>query len=262
MHESSPRVGFLHEGSVSEEQHAAFEWLCEGFDAERVAFDDLTAADWDVLWWHRDAPIPDGGPLAAAAPEIERFLAAGGGLVLTLRGMASVDALDVETVPPDEVGVHSVTEPTGVLWRSLYADHPAVAEFDRLRLPVCDRGAVPVARYETVLPWLGEVLASTVRDGQDIPHEMTAVSWDANPGTVLDIGAPLAFHELVSKDVTATRDALATGCLRAAADEMTGTVARRRRASSARCARLHVAGQVSTPNGRPSLMGSDCYDDK
>ena len=221
MHESSPRVGFLHEGSVSEEQHAAFEWLCEGFDAERVAFDDLTAADWDVLWWHRDAPIPDGGPLAAAAPEIERFLAAGGGLVLTLRGMASVDALDVETVPPDETGIHSVTEPTGVLWRSLYADHPAVADFDRLRLPVCDRGAVPVARYETMLPSHGEVLASTVRDGQDIPHEMTAVSWDADPGTVLGIGAPLAFHEPVPEGVAATRDALAAGCLRAAADETT-----------------------------------------
>lgn len=88
---------------------------------------------FDALWWHRAAPIAESDPLADAAEGIDRYLAAGGGLLLTLRAMASVDRLSVESVPPDRVGEDSLGEPTGVLWRSLYADHPAMASLEGLR---------------------------------------------------------------------------------------------------------------------------------
>jgi len=225
MDASPPRVGFLYAGELTAEQHAALAWLKdESFDAEAVAFDDLDADhgdadEWEVLWWHRDAPLGTENPLVAVAATVESHLAEGGGLLLTLRGMVAVAALDVESVAPDATGVDSVTEPTGPLWRRLYDDHPAVADLDERRLPVCDRGAVPFARYETVLPARGEVLAATVRGEQDIPHEMTVVSWDEGPGTVIGAGARLAFDEPVADEVAATRNALTAGLLRATTTE-------------------------------------------
>ncbi|MFB6118483.1 glycoside hydrolase family 32 protein [Halosegnis sp.] len=215
MDGSPRRVGFLHDGGLTAEQHAALAWLEDApFDAGAVAVEDLNPDRWDVLWWHRDAPLEADNPLVDA-PAVESFLADGGGLLLTLRGMAAVDALNVESVPPDATGVDTVTEPTGPLWRRLYDDHPAVAALDGRRFPVCDRGAVPFARYETVLPARGEVLASTIRGEQDIPHEMTVVAWDEAPGTVLGVGAPLAFDEPVPAEFAAQRDALTAGLLRA-----------------------------------------------
>ena len=99
----------------------------------------------------------------AAAAAVESFLGDGGGLLLSLRAMAAVDDLGIDPVAPDVVDVDGISEPTGVLWRRLYDDHPAVAGFDSLRIPVCDCGAVPTARYESVLPKRGEVVAGTVR---------------------------------------------------------------------------------------------------
>ena len=221
MVELSGRVGFLHDGSLSGEQRAAVEWLGgTGADAETLSFADLPVAggQFDVLWWHRDAPVDGESPLAGHAGEIEGFLASGGGLLLSLRAMASVDALGVETVPPDVVDTDGVAEPSGALWRSLYDDHPAVAGVDSLRIPVCDRGAVGVARYESVLPARGEVLASTVRGDRDVPQEKTVVGWDANPGAVLGVGAPLSFAEPAAEGVAANRNALTSGCLAALAD--------------------------------------------
>jgi len=221
MVELSGRVGLLHGGPLSEEQTAALEWLRgTGAAVETVPFVDLAdAGQFDVLWWHREAPVEGGGPLAANVAPLERFLASGGGLLLSLRAMAAVDSLEVESVPPDFVGADSVTEPSGVLWRSLYADHPAVEAFDSLRVHVCDRGAVGVARYETVLPARGEVLASTVRGDHDVPGEMTVVGWDADPGAVMGVGAPLSFAEPAAEEVAATRNAFAAGCLSALAGD-------------------------------------------
>jgi beta-fructofuranosidase len=222
-------VGVLYEGSPSSEQAAAVEWLAASpFDVEGVPFAAAgSAADrCDVLWWHRDAPLDGRGPLAEHVGAVEAFLGDGGGILLSLRAMASVDALEAETVPPDVVATDTVAEPTGVLWRSLYDDHPAVSGVDGRRIPVCDRGAVGVARYETVLPARGEVLAGTVRGGTEVPHEMAVVGWDHGAG-ILGLGAPVAFDEPVAEPLAADRTGLVAGCLRSLADGAGGPTAAR-----------------------------------
>ena len=217
-------VGFIETGGSSEEARAAVGWLTErAGSVERVGFTDLGTAAVDVAWWHRDAPIepdtiPDEAPDAVAS-----FLDAGGSLVLSLRAMAGVDDLGIDPVAPDAVGVDGISEPTGVLWRQQYDDHPAVAGFDSLRIPVCDCGAVPTARYEGVLPERGEVLAGTVRGDDDVPDRMTVVSWDCGGGSVLGVGAPLSFHEPAAEPVAENRSRLAAACLESAA---TGRAAR------------------------------------
>jgi beta-fructofuranosidase len=209
---------------------------------------------YDVLWWHRAAPHPDADPLADAAGAIDDFLADGGGLLLTLGAMASVDRLSVESVPPDRVGDESLAEPTGVLWRSTYADHPALAALDGLRHPLRARGTVPAVRYERVLPERGEVLASTVRGDSDAPDQMTAVSWSAGDGAVLGLGAPVLFAEPPADDGPAadrfaeTRDRLVTGCLRSLAVDG-GTPGRPTTAADMRRLRERVYERTAGPTG-------------
>ena len=221
MADSPSRVGFLCDGQLSSEQEAALRWL-RGTEAtvETVSFADTprTADEFDALWWHRDTPLGPTSPLSTAAPAVDSFLESGGRLFLTLRAMGDVDALGVETVPPDAAGADSVTAPTGVLWRSLYDDHPAIERFDTLRVHVCEHGTVPFARYESVIPANGEVLASTVREDHDVPHEMTVVGWNAGAGSVLGVGAGLAFDEPASEAVAEARDRFAAGCLGALVD--------------------------------------------
>ena len=91
---------------------------------------------FDVLWWHRAAPL-DGtesadkaGPLEVATSVVESYLAGGGGLLLTLYALAAVDALSIESVPPDHVSTDALAEPTGTLLLSLYADHTALESLD------------------------------------------------------------------------------------------------------------------------------------
>lgn len=219
------RVAFVHDGALSAEQEAALEWLSETeLPAEAVPFADLeSAADrFDVLWWHRDRPIGAADPLTLQADTLDSFLEAGGGLLLTLRAMGSVDALGAETVPPDSVGVDTLTEPTGVLWRSLYDDHPIVDEFDSLRIPLCDRGDIPYARYESVLPSNGEVLASKIWGDRDIPKEMTVLTWAVGEGTIIGVGAPLAFDPSASDAVAENRTQFATSILTSLAADDAG----------------------------------------
>jgi beta-fructofuranosidase len=177
---------------------------------------------FDVLWWHRAAPLSGADPLGDAAGTIESFLDDGGGLFLTLHAMASVDGLSIESVSPDQVGEEALAEPTGVLWRSLYADHPALDALEGIRHPLRSRGRVPAVRYERVLPERGEVLASTVRGETAVPDEMTAVSWTTGDGAVLGLGAPVLFAEAAAEgpdgpEFAETRDRLVAGCLRSLA---------------------------------------------
>ncbi len=215
------RVGLLHDGTVSSEQEAALGWLREtGIAAKPVPFDELPEAgrQFDVLWWHRNAPLESSDPLSTRPAAVESFVESGGGLLLTLRAMASVDAMSFETVAPDAVGVDGVAEPTGVLWRSLYADHRALEGLDSLRVHLCDRGATPFARYESVLPASGEVLASTVRADHDVPHEMTTVGWNHGDGSVIGTGAPVTFDRDFPEDLAGKRNRLTAGCLGALAE--------------------------------------------
>jgi beta-fructofuranosidase len=237
------RVGVVHTGGLSAEQRAALTWL-EGRSNQSttLTFAALVdeGADVDVLWWHRDTPVEADTLPSGVADAVGAFLDAGGGLVLTLRAMAAVEPLGVDPVPPDAVGVESVTEPTGVLWRTLYDEHPAAAGFETLRVPVCDRGAVATARYERVLPARGEVLAGTVRGAHDVPTQVAVVSWSHCGGAVLGVGAPLAFDEPAAEHVANARETLTAGCLAAVADDERDPPARPKTADGLRAMRARV----------------------
>ena len=256
MAELSLRVGVLTEGDLSAEQRAVAEWLDarDGVAVETIPFELLSEADsatgagagstagdaypgpgvgdgaetlhrFDVLWWHRAAPVSGASPIADAAPAVESFVTDGGGLLLTLHALASVDDFSFERVAPDCVAEEALTEPTGVLWRSLHADHPAVESLEGLRHPLRSHGVVPAVRYERVLPENGEPLASTVRGDTEVPGEMTAVSWTVGDGGVLGVGAPLLFADDPAPEppdgdaLAETRDRLVAGALRSLAVE-------------------------------------------
>jgi beta-fructofuranosidase len=250
------RVGVVHTGGLSAEQRAALTWL-EGRSNQSttLTFAALVdeGADVDVLWWHRDTPVEADTLPSGVADAVGAFLDAGGGLVLTLRAMAAVEPLGVDPVPPDAVGVESVTEPTGVLWRTLYDEHPAAAGFETLRVPVCDRGAVATARYERVLPARGEVLAGTVRGAHDVPTQVAVVSWSHCGGAVLGVGAPLAFDEPAAEHVANARETLTAGCLAAVADDERDPPARPKTAYEP-CARASTTplGRATTLRRRPT----------
>ena len=232
MVESVGGVGLLQEGDGTEEQRAALAHLRErGGEADPLPFSSLAGDGtgggrpvgrrstdrFDVLWWHRNRPIDGSNPLADAAAAVDAFLADGGGLLLTGAAMAGVDALGVETVPPDVVTNDGAAEPTGLLWRSMHDDHPVPSAFDSLRIPVREHGAPTVARYENILPSRGEILASTVCGEQDVPAEMRVVSWNDGAGAVLGVGAGLAFDGPAAGAFADNRDAVLAGCLGALA---------------------------------------------
>ena len=246
---SAESVAFLHDDGLTGEQRAALERAGDlGWTVKAVPFEDVGADStngttpagrlterFDVLWWHADRPIGTAHPLATVAETVDAYLEAGGDLLLTGAGMAAVDALAVETVGPDVVEHDSAGATTGLLWRSLYNDHPVASRFDSLRIPVRDGGEPAVARYETVLPERGEILASTVRGESDVPQQMRVVSWRAGKGTktgatagersavdgstaagtVLGVGAGLVFDGSAAGTFADDRDAVLSGCLRA-----------------------------------------------
>ena len=219
MLDSSVRVGVLHAGPRSGEQDGALAWL-EATAAEATAIRIDQWADparCDAYWWHRTRPLGDDRIDDAAIEAIESAVADGSGLVLSSRALAAVDRFDFEPVPPDVRGVDHVHGPTGIVWRSLYEDHPAVDRFNGLEITLCDRGEVPVTRYETVLPERGEILGSLARDGALHADEMSVVSWAPGDGAVIGLGAPVVFDDHDAAIRVEARDDLLAGCLSAVA---------------------------------------------
>lgn len=198
---STASVGLLYDGVPTGAQQAAHEWLQSRQLGRTVAFDELTGAErphslheqFDVLWWHRET-VPESGKLERVRTRLESFLQSGAALLLTGGTLTAIDELAVESVSPDVVG-YEHGEEVGLLWRRLYDDHPVPNEMDALRMPLFGGGDVLLTRYEGILPERGEILASTVWDGQDHPNEMTVCSWRHGKGTVLGFGGPLVFGE-------------------------------------------------------------------
>ena len=226
MNESRTRVGLFVPGESTGERTKAREWADRRFRVERVGPADLTddAPGPDVVWWHCETPpaaVPEGA-LAA----LKSTVRAGGRLLLGLRGMAAVPDLGIDPVGPDEAGVAAVEEPTGLLWRSLHADHPAVASFDGLRVRLADDGTAPYARYRDLVPAEGEVLAATVRGDRDRPEETSAVAWHPGDGMVLGVGAPLLFDADLDGRYREARDAFVAGALEWLAGGADGRYAR------------------------------------
>ncbi|MFW5974157.1 MAG: glycoside hydrolase family 32 protein, partial [Natrialbaceae archaeon] len=142
---------------------------------------------------------------------VESALRDGCGLLLTGRAMSAVALLGIDAVSPgvDEEG----SERTGVLWKPLYEDHPAVAASDSLRVPLAAGETGPVVRYEGLLPETGEALAGTLRSGHDVPRELSVVSWTVGAGSVLGVGLPVSLAEPQPAEIAHDRDRFLSGCL-------------------------------------------------
>jgi len=210
---TSPRIGCLVD-DADPEQSTAYDWCESRFDGvSRCRPDTFDPTEYDVLWWHRVDPVEpsavsEDGPLAG-------FVRDGGSLLLTLGAMTAVAPLGFDGVAPDAVGWEEVTEPTGPLWKQLFADHPMAAGFDTLR--VHTRGAgptMPYARYETVAPTDGDVLASTARGDHDAVSERSIVSWQPGEGRVVGIGSALSFRQPTHDVCRGNRETLVANALR------------------------------------------------
>jgi len=216
MVDSAVRIGLLAAGARTNEQRAACEWAAERYRTEWVEIESVTASaldGYDLLWWHRDAPLGEFEAVETLSSALSTYLDGGGGLLLGLRAMSAVEALGIDDVGPDAVGVDSVAGPTGLLWKRVHEGHPAVAAFDRLRIPIADHGAIPYARYKGILPVTGEILAATVEAGHDRPRKMSVVSWHPGAGQVLGVGAPLSFAHHVDGEIRHARDRFAEGLI-------------------------------------------------
>ncbi|MBX0284917.1 GH32 C-terminal domain-containing protein [Halomicroarcula sp. F28] len=214
------RIGCLVD-DADPEQSAAYDWCESRFDAvARCRPESFDPTEYDVLWWHRVDPVDpamvsDGGPLST-------FVRDGGTLLLTLAAMTAVEPLGFDGVGPDAVGWAEVTDPTGPLWKRLYADHPIAAGFDTLRVHTRGAGVTaPYARYETVAPTDGDVLASTARGDHDAVAERSVVSWQPGAGRVVGIGSALSFRQPTHDICRGNRETLVANAISFLADEET-----------------------------------------
>lgn len=192
-------VGFLLADDPSPEQRAALNWASNaGIDIERVRFDDLgedtsALSGYDVLWWHRAEPL-ETVDISESAQALSEWVGDGGGLLLSLRALEAVEPLGIDPVGPDATGEVEPEHELGLLCKSLYADRPVFEGFDGLRVPTRSvHGIQQFARYDRVLPERGDVLASTLRAGSDVPHQPALLGWRVNEGDVAGLGTAVTF---------------------------------------------------------------------
>jgi beta-fructofuranosidase len=218
-------VGLLVDGDLSPEQRAAREWCHTiGADVETIplgsiAVDGEVRTDFDVLWWHRTEPVADAPALTDAAAAIETYVEGGGGLLLTLRALEAVPVFGIDPVGPD-VSTHDAGETVGLLWKMLFDDHPAVDGLEGLRVRTrTPESPQPCARYERVLPERGTVLASTLYETLEAPHEIGLVGWRVGAGDVAGLGTAVQFDGPTTEDAEATRSRLLTNLLSVLGDD-------------------------------------------
>ncbi|WP_435195863.1 GH32 C-terminal domain-containing protein [Natronomonas sp. EA1] len=218
MNPHALRVAALTVGEWTPEQTAAYDWLAgEAASVEAVALDDLSPSDlaaYDVAWWHRDRPLDwEAFDPTAAAPALTGYLEDGGGLLLTLHGLSAVEPLGIDSVPPDAVGHESTPAPSGYLVKRVHADHPV---FEGLDDAFHTRGAdtdTAFARYESVVPARGDILAAgRVGDDSLVGHK-PLVEWRVGTGRVLGAGTGLSFSNVRDYACAATRERFVLNCL-------------------------------------------------
>ncbi|AUX08573.1 beta-fructofuranosidase [Halalkaliarchaeum desulfuricum] len=217
-------VGFLAVGELDTEERAALTWCRTEFDTKRIQLDAVSDGDAlagrDVIWWHANEPIATPRDVADCASVFQSFLDDGGGLLLSSRAVAQVSALGIDPVPPDATGTEPIDEPTGVLWKSVYSDHPILGELAGLRHHTQPAGKpAPYARYEDVLPERADVLAGTFRGDTDVPAELATLQWRVGDGTVVGMGQGMAFAGADAKDTEANRERIAKNALRFLAED-------------------------------------------
>jgi len=206
------RVAFVHAGGLSPEQTAAVEWAeSAGFDVTRVSVTAIvegtqSLSTFDVIWWHADET-----PSLAAETDLGGVLRAyvrnGGSLVLSLAAMTTVDDLGIDPVGPDAVGPEPESQLTGPLVKAIYDDHPLFSPLADRRPLTRGPTDATLARYDSILPQRGEILASTVRADHDVPGLVTCVAWSLGNGNVLGVGDGLVFE--ADEGTTEQRDRLA-----------------------------------------------------
>ncbi|MFC6823943.1 DUF4960 domain-containing protein, partial [Halopelagius fulvigenes] len=201
MDELPVRVAFLHADELTDEQRAAREW-CERSVAavESVALGDVAAGErslsrFDAAWWHRDGPFdPVRGEAAACADAVTAFLEAGNGLLLTLRALSAVEPFGIDPVAPDAVGAETPADPSGLLKKRTFDDHPLFEGFPLRELHTQPAEAArPFARYEGSLPAAGDVLASTIRGEAFHVAQKAAFAWRVGEGDTYGVGSEVAF---------------------------------------------------------------------
>jgi beta-fructofuranosidase len=226
MSDPAEPVGVLVDGDLSPEQHAALEWCAGvGIDTETIPLADV-AADGDVLstcgvlWWHRDEPVAEAAALTDSSDAIRAHLEAGSGLLLSQRALEAVPALEIDPVGPDVAELEAETTTTGLLWKSIFEDHPAIGGLEGLRIPTrAPGGTQPCARYQGVLPERGTVLASTLREDAEAPHEIAVVGWRVGEGDVAGLGTGVQFDGPVTEEAEANRGRLLTNLLTVLGDD-------------------------------------------
>ncbi|MCL9814143.1 GH32 C-terminal domain-containing protein [Natranaeroarchaeum aerophilus] len=193
-------VGFLLADEASPEQRAALNWATDaGIDTDRVGPDELAEGTvplsrYDVLWWHRDNPIDAVGGLDDWLGHLSEWIEAGGGVLLTLRALEAIEPLGIDPIAPDTTGNVEPEHELGLLCKSIHADGPVFEEFDALRIPTrAAHGIQQFARYDAVLPEHGEVLASTIRAGEDVPDQPALIGWQYGDGDVAGLGTAVTF---------------------------------------------------------------------
>jgi beta-fructofuranosidase len=72
---------------------------------------------------------------------------------------------------------------------------------------------VPYARYETVAPSAGDVLASTVEGDADAVSQMATVAWEPDAGRVLGIGSAVSFRRPTGERCQRNREQLLAAAL-------------------------------------------------
>ncbi|WP_121820597.1 GH32 C-terminal domain-containing protein [Halostella salina] len=221
MNGAAVDVCCLYAGALSHEQEAAYDWCrSAAASADAVPVGDVRRGDadltaYDALWWHDDARVADERSVAEVAPAVREFVAGGGGLFLSGRALSLVATFGFDDVPPDATGRESLTRDDGFLWAARHADHPAVD--GDLRITTLPAGNDhSYARYESVVPARGELLASMTRGRDDSPYEMSTFAWSHGDGTVIGCGAGLLFD---ADGYAAERSQVAGGILASLADD-------------------------------------------
>lgn len=200
MNDLPDTVGFLLVDEPSPEQRAALNWATDaGIDADRVKLDDLATgpeslSSYDVLWWHRDEATDAVGQLREYRDQLSEWVREGGGLLLSLRALEAVKPLGIDPVAPDATGTVEPDHELGLLCKSIHADRPIFEGFDDLRIPTrAAHGSQQFARYDSLLPEHGDVLASTLRAGEDVPHQPALIGWQHGAGDVAGLGTAVTF---------------------------------------------------------------------
>ncbi|WP_222914716.1 glycoside hydrolase family 32 protein [Natrinema sp. SYSU A 869] len=216
----SPSLGFLTAGELTDEQRAALRAAREIVAVDRVLLEDLpterSLSSFDVLWWHRDLPFAEETFPSGAVDALMAYLDGGGGLLLSLHGVTTVEELGIDPQPPDLIDetykpVHKWGQrPAGFLIGSRFADADLFGSCDgnRVHTQPSRSESTPRVAYERRIPKRGTVLASAAVGETDVPRENSVIGWQVGAGTVVGIGQHFTFDGIPSEYLTTLRTIL------------------------------------------------------